>query len=219
MYWKDAYNVLEDLDQFSALYITYHNCAHSLYPTNPGSGEDEDNEGYEYWYMNGFPHFRANAAYSLYGILKNGKSKERGGTACHKGTYINSFFTNRGVETLAYPFSVVDAYGAVPTSQCNDEGGDQDGRELSGDRGAEESYGLGCFNGQFVYGEYEGGSCGGDIQAVSDYLETFNTNMEALQCVQVCLCCSILIREECFLLIRGRCDSHFLTNHLTDLWR
>jgi len=45
MYWKDAYNVLEDLDQFSALYITYHNCAHSLYPTNPGSNEDEGNEG------------------------------------------------------------------------------------------------------------------------------------------------------------------------------
>lgn len=27
MYWKEPYNVLEDLDQFDALYVTYHNCA------------------------------------------------------------------------------------------------------------------------------------------------------------------------------------------------
>lgn len=27
MYWKEGYNVLEDLDQFDALYITYHSCA------------------------------------------------------------------------------------------------------------------------------------------------------------------------------------------------
>ena len=26
-YWKEAKNVLEDLDQFSALYVKYHNCA------------------------------------------------------------------------------------------------------------------------------------------------------------------------------------------------
>ena len=47
------------------------------------------------------------------------------------------------------------------------------------------SYGLGCYNGQFVYGQFDGGSCGGDIQSVSDYLETFNANMEALECVPV----------------------------------
>jgi hypothetical protein len=27
MYWKEGYNVLQDLDQFAALYVTYHNCA------------------------------------------------------------------------------------------------------------------------------------------------------------------------------------------------
>ena len=111
---------------------------------------------------------------------------------CHRGTYINSFFTNRGVETLAYPFGIVDYNGDIPTSQCGGgDGGErtgEDGRELSGSRdGAEESYGLGCYNGQFVYGQFDGGSCGGDIQSVSDYLETFNTNMEALECVQVSL--------------------------------
>jgi hypothetical protein len=106
---------------------------------------------------------------------------------CHKGTYINSFFTNRGVETLAYPFGIVDYNGDIPTSKCG--GGEdregEDRRELSGDRGERESYGLGCYNGEFVFGQFDGGSCGGDIQAVSDYLETFNANMEALKCVQV----------------------------------
>ena len=27
MYWKDAVNVLQDLDQFSKLYVVFHNCA------------------------------------------------------------------------------------------------------------------------------------------------------------------------------------------------
>lgn len=159
--------------------------------------------------MYGAPRFRANAAYSLYGILKNGNTQERDGTVCHKGTYINSFFTNRGVETLAYPFSVFDDYGVVPTSQCGGDGDEErDRRELSGsqDGGAQESYGLGCYNGQFVYGEYEGGSCGGDIQAVSDYLETFNSNMEALQCVQVCLFVLLMDSDPITLLVKnGTC--------------
>lgn len=29
MYWKDSLNVLQDLDQFSSLYITYHGCVWS----------------------------------------------------------------------------------------------------------------------------------------------------------------------------------------------
>ena len=27
MYWADAENVLQDLNQFDALYVTFHNCA------------------------------------------------------------------------------------------------------------------------------------------------------------------------------------------------
>lgn len=26
MYWKEPYNVLEDIDQFDALYVTFHSC-------------------------------------------------------------------------------------------------------------------------------------------------------------------------------------------------
>jgi len=50
MYWKDSINVLQDLDQFSALYIRYHHCVWSKYGSRYGSGEDydeqdEDDEG------------------------------------------------------------------------------------------------------------------------------------------------------------------------------
>jgi hypothetical protein len=27
MYWRDASNVLQDLDKFDALYVSFHNCA------------------------------------------------------------------------------------------------------------------------------------------------------------------------------------------------
>jgi hypothetical protein len=27
MFWKEGYNVLEDLSEFDALYVTYHSCA------------------------------------------------------------------------------------------------------------------------------------------------------------------------------------------------
>jgi hypothetical protein len=29
MYWKDSLNVLQDIDQFDALYVTYHGCVWS----------------------------------------------------------------------------------------------------------------------------------------------------------------------------------------------
>ena len=67
MYWADAHNVLEDLDQFSSLYIQYHNCAWSqnknqYYEEESGSGDESD-----YWYIDATPTYAANVAYSLYG--------------------------------------------------------------------------------------------------------------------------------------------------------
>lgn len=158
---------------------------HSLYPTPNGSDEDEDNEGYDFWYSYGaIPKFRANAAYSLYGILKSDGGSSSS-DACHKGTYINSFFTNRGVETLTYPFGI----GNGETSQCgakmNGNGDEDGGRFLSGDGGDGGSYGLGCYDGQFVYGQYSAGDCMGYIESVSDTMDDLNAALESLECIQV----------------------------------
>jgi hypothetical protein len=38
MYWKDSINVLQDLDQFRALYVTYHGCVWSKVSLNPSHG-------------------------------------------------------------------------------------------------------------------------------------------------------------------------------------
>lgn len=45
MYWKDSINVLQDLDQFESLYITYHHCVWSKYGTRYGSGQNYDEQG------------------------------------------------------------------------------------------------------------------------------------------------------------------------------
>lgn len=61
MYWKDSINVLQDLDQFDALYVTYHGCVWSKvsccyalykmlahlfqYGTRYGSGQNYDEQG------------------------------------------------------------------------------------------------------------------------------------------------------------------------------
>ena len=45
MYWKDSINVLEDLDQFEALYVTYHHCVWTKYGSRYGSGDNYDEQG------------------------------------------------------------------------------------------------------------------------------------------------------------------------------
>ena len=91
MYWRDAVNVLQDLDQFQYLYVSFHSCAWSLF----GNGQQIMNcggNGYEKsnWYMGHTACFRANAAFELYGVLKEeygGSGEDEG---CGRATYINS---------------------------------------------------------------------------------------------------------------------------------
>ena len=127
LFHKSAKSVLEDLDNFKALYIKYENCAWSLYGqpyAEKRGGEDVGVEdggaflgcgagdgGDEYWYMGRTPCFRAQAAFSLYGIPKDHMDISLSGSKCHKATFINSFFTTLGVEALAVPLGVDTTYG------------------------------------------------------------------------------------------------------------
>lgn len=156
-----------------------------MYPRAANSDQDEDNEGYDYWYLYGVaPNFQANAAFSLYGVLKDGGARQRNGSYCHKGTYINSFFTNTGVETIAGVYGLGD--GVSSSCGGGDGGEGEGGRDLqSGDQAGGETYGMGCYDGQFVYGTYSGGGCTGTIQSVSNSLDDLNSGLEALDCVQV----------------------------------
>ena len=130
MYWKDAANVIQDLDQFQALYVQVHGCVWSECAGADNFDDDgENHDGDEEWYLTRTTTFCANAAYSLYGIKKNNFKLVN---TCSKGTYINSFFTYGGADTLARAlglnvntkdnnrYSAVDddTYGGTSNSDC-----------------------------------------------------------------------------------------------------
>jgi hypothetical protein len=148
----------------------------------------------------GYTHcFRANAAYSLYGVLKGHNDN-----GCSSGTYINSFFTNYGVDVFE---PVMEAGGVFSeddedtyTSECQDGGdNDDDGNDADGggygggtnyankgDNMGTTSYGMSCDSNQFVTKKFKGSTCvGQDEVEVSDTLESFNEAIEQVDCVQV----------------------------------
>jgi hypothetical protein len=145
----------------------------------------------------GYTHcFRANAAYSLYGILKGNDDN-----GCTSGTYINSFFTNYGVDAFE---PVMEAAGIFSeenedsySAECQD--GDDDGNDADGggygggtsyankgDNMGSTSYGMSCHDGQFVTKKFHGRYCDGkDEIEVTNLLESFNEAIEQVECVQV----------------------------------
>ena len=96
MYWRDAINVLQDLNQFQYLYVSFHSCAWSLFGTGQqimncgGNGFEDSN-----WYMGHTACFRANAAYELYGVLKEDYGGDGEDKGCGEATYINSVILAR----------------------------------------------------------------------------------------------------------------------------
>jgi hypothetical protein len=180
MYWADAVNVLEDIQSFDSLYIKFTGCVWSEYGMGEDHGEyyDDDEEeddgancggsgGYAHWYMGRTACFRANAAYELYGI-PSGSSKSSG---CHKGTYINSFFTRLGPEIVA------DAFGldnSVVNVKCETISGGVDDEYQDGDDGwggavhntladtSSSSMATGCSSsGRFQLDMFQGAYCDG----------------------------------------------------------
>ena len=239
MYWKDAINVLQDLDQFASLHIKYHGCVYVLficclpvpvylvshahcyyrwskYGARYGSGEyydfeDQDDDvgqshessngcggdgGEYFWYLGRSQCFRANVAYSLYGILKGESSRS---DACRKSTYINSFFTNYGVESFGGPLGLdvdtANSYCKTSTSGAseyyNADDVSQDDDYLNDDvqfvnYAAYTSYGTGCVSGKFVTDKYSGAFCNGDsYMSTTSTLDTFNEAIESLGCTQI----------------------------------
>lgn len=149
------------------------------------------------WYMGLAPCYRANAAYSLYGILKGEKD-----TGCNAKTYINSFFTTQGIETftdyMQYAGSTFsagndDGYAGGVSSVCaaedNGEGYD-DGYEYShGDNTgvAYSSYAVGCSaEGAYVEKSFSGQYCTESSGSkVTNDLETFNDDTSKIQCTSI----------------------------------
>jgi hypothetical protein len=218
MYWKDSKKILEDLSQFEALYISYHNCVWSKYGSRYLSAEGENDQQAEgdeanaagsnnlgcngmgsdhFWYMGQTQCFKANAAYSLYGILKG---EEIPKNPCSKTTFINSFFTTFGVESFSGPLgidiSTVNSQCTAQNANGGNQGQDQefqvDDDYLANnyefqDYRAYTSYGTGCSaSGDFAIEVYQGAFCHGTKRVqTTDTLNDFNAKIKEFECTQI----------------------------------
>ena len=199
LFHKSARSVLDNLGNFKALYVQYENCAWAAYGQSyvEQKGEDGADGGGsflgcasgdgddEHWYMGRTPCFRAQAAFSLYGIPKGHSGSL--GSKCHKATFINSFFTTMGVEALANPLGVDTTYG---NSYCtvyppDDDAAMNDDAD-KGNFAAYTSSGTGCQHNRFVTDTYGGANCdGNDYVKTTDTLGSFNKALDNLDCVQI----------------------------------
>mmetsp|Transcript_32286 Transcript_32286/g.78771 ORF Transcript_32286/g.78771 Transcript_32286/m.78771 type:complete len:486 (-) Transcript_32286:3450-4907(-) len=188
-YWIDAGDVLEQLDDYQALWIKVHGCvwsecASSFVYDDDGEGRDGD----EQWYLSRTQEFCANAAFSLYGIPKNHISL----LSCTRGNFINSFFTYGGADNLLealgrqpnvyYDGEYVDGYynanyysGNSTNSEC----------VYNGDTGLSSTMGCAA-KGQFAMATFEGDYChGGDFYDVIDPLRKYNRQMRRVGCHKI----------------------------------
>ena len=173
---------------FSSFLLVAH-CSWSEY----GNGQDDSDDcgdgdgGDEYWYMGRTQCFRANVAYSLYGV-KAGSSDS---STCNKKHYINSFFTNGGIESfgdntgIAYGnYGVSTACTATYVGNGNQGGGDNHNEQSSS---GYTSTTLGCSaKGKFITATFNGTYCDGNHFVSNDgEITDLNTDLESLGCYKV----------------------------------
>lgn len=169
-YWVDSINVVNDLEQFSSLFIQYHGCVWSNnFAVFDDDGENRD--GQDGWYEGRTAAGAANVGFSLYGVPK-GTLNVLGG--CTRGTYINSFFTTNGVDGLN---TVLDlGLDTSNAAYCQAYYGDNNnnnnnnrrqrqlgsGSQDNNDQDDEMSTTMGCSaDGNFAQAVFQGGYCQG----------------------------------------------------------
>lgn len=192
-----------DISGFDKLYIRYHNCAWSAYNGDCGA----DGNGGDLWYLGLTECFRANAAYSLYGVPKGADDK-----GCTKGTYLNSFFSTGGVDAFVETLENAGVYVNQQGEQQGDDENQEEQAEINGECQAVEaenqdgdqgddydwtannrkmfdgttSVGVGCAGSQFAVKTYGGAYCDERAAiAVTDELTDFNEGLEAAECVVI----------------------------------
>lgn len=135
------------------------------------------------WYLGATQCFRANVAYTLYGV-KTGESIPDGENPCSEARYVNSFFTRYGFEAFGDALDIDYAnYG--PSSYCHSADYNymyyvqyENNHEMYPNA---YSYGTGCSaDGYFEFVTFPGPYCNGraDTQTTNQ-LYMFNSDMEA----------------------------------------
>jgi hypothetical protein len=174
MYWKDAENVLQDLQKFSSLHVVFHQCAWTwMQPADSGNSVDEN----DYWYMGKIPPMGANVAFSLYGSLTG---RTFGG--CNADTFINSFYTKTGFEVFATAMqnAGVSGFGAYSY-------GSSSGSSSYLTSSCLGYSGVGCnTNYGFAVHSYSTALCDPQTaKGVTDQLVYLNQAMQASQCIRI----------------------------------
>lgn len=157
--------------------------------------------GEYFWYMGRTQCFKANVAYSLYGVLTTDSDRlQNARNHCTKRTYINSFFTTYGPESFTGPLGLgvdtINSYcniGDKPDSlyaNADDVAADDDYLDdgyLFYDYKSFTSYGTGCArDGSFVTDSYNGAFCHGKNQKKTlDRLKSFNSQLRSMKCTQI----------------------------------
>jgi len=167
MYWKDTDNILQDLSEFSGLYVEFHSCVWSWMKYSYSDNDIDEND---YWYMGSVPPMGANVAFSLYGSLAGEKFN-----GCSKDTFINSFYTNSGFTDFAKAMNYVGMSGFSSYTGS--------GSYTAACKGG---YGVGCDKNGFGLHKYSTDECDPQYYSgTSDNLSNLNSAMESAQCVQI----------------------------------
>ena len=168
------------------------NCLHliislswSEYDNGDGDHGGGDTGG-DHWYMGKTKSaFRANVAYSLYGVLKeshnSGTSSLRHNlqSKCNKDTYINSFFTTSGAATLSSVLNIRTNDISYATSDCT---------YAQNSDGSYTSMTMGCdAKGGFTYASFTGKNCDGFnfIENLYELNNYTNVMMKDFECLQI----------------------------------
>jgi hypothetical protein len=210
----DASDVLNNLNNYEKLYVSYQNCAWAPYGdqgnnNNNNNNNKNNNNGNacgvqgnnnNYWYMGMTECLRAQVAYSLYGVKKGEEDK-----GCGKGTFINSFFTTGGLEyfvesmaTAGVSFSEADDQADI-TSDCQQvQNNNNNGRKVAEQENVDytannqkinegaSSMGVGCSDKSFALKTYQGAYCDSlSGSEVSDAMSTFNKEISQAQCIVI----------------------------------
>ncbi|KAG7347486.1 hypothetical protein IV203_016191 [Nitzschia inconspicua] len=186
-YWIDARDVLEELDDYQALWIKVHGCVWSECAIDNNDDDGENRDGDEQWYLARTQDFCANVAFSLYGIPKNHISL----FSCSRGNYINSFFTYGGADTL------LKALGKTPKIYYDGEyvdgyynsnyGYNSSNSDCVVDEDAYMSSTMGCSaGGKFAIAAFEGEYCHGtDFYDIIDPFQNYNRQMNRIGCHKI----------------------------------
>lgn len=219
-YQSDPLNLIRGMKagEYDQIYIQYHRCVWSEFRNedddNDNDGDnDEDEEGDENdendggeqsgcngdgydennpWYIGSSQCYRTNVAYSLYGVRNEDKTPRN---ACQKRYYINTFFTNNGIQDFGN-FLGLENYGDA-TSQCTlaDDGNENDEEaEDNGDKNSYEhnaqlypnanSYTTYCTSGRLVTAMFSGAYCTGtgELELLAT-LTDLNEELDQVDCV------------------------------------